>query len=121
MHGGLLLGFLFTASSDDFEESLQTVKFWSRQTAATVYIKIKDDDRVEGTEAFKIEILVPRDLYSRGVQFGNPAKAKVLIKDGMQAYKYYIYGVDLKICVSLLDDQMVATRPPVMNSPKYGN
>ena len=81
----------FTASSYDFEESIQTVRFWSRQSTATVYIKIKDDDRVERTEAFKIDILIPRDLYSRGVKFGNPAKAKVFIKDGMQAYKCQDY------------------------------
>ena len=109
---------LFTASSDDFEESLQTVKFWSRQTVATVYIKIKDDNRVEGTEAFKIEILIPRDLYSRGVQFGNPAKAKVLIKDGTQVS--HIHSSLNDLCVSLLDDKMIATRPPIVNSPKYG-
>ena len=79
----LLWAVLFTASSDDFEESIQTVRFWSRQSTATVYIKIKDDDRVESTEAFKIDILISRDLYSRGVKFGNPAKAKVFIKDGI--------------------------------------
>ena len=83
----LLWAVLFTASSDDFEESIQTVKFWYRQSSATVYIKIKDDNRVESTEAFKLDILISRDLYSRGVKFGNPAKAKVFIKDGMQVYE----------------------------------
>ena len=34
-----------------------------------------------------MELLISRDLYSRGVQFGKPAKAKVFIKDGTQVYK----------------------------------
>ena len=42
---------------------------------------------MEDTEAFQVELLIPRDLYSKGVQFGKPAKAKVFIKDGTQVYK----------------------------------
>ena len=75
--------FLFLASSHDFEESIQTVKFSSRQRTATVYVKIKDDNRVESTEAFQVEILISHDTYLRGIRFGNPAKAIVFIKDGM--------------------------------------
>jgi len=74
---------LFIASSYDFEESIQTVRFSSTQFTATVYIKIKDDNRVEGTEAFQVEILIPYNPYSQGVQHGYPSKAKVFIKDGM--------------------------------------
>ena len=33
-----------------------------------------------------MELLISRDLYSKGVQFGKPAKAKVFIKDGTQVY-----------------------------------
>ena len=73
--------FNFIASSNDFKESIQTVRFSSRQTTATVYIKISDDDRVESTEAFQVDILIPRNL---GVRFGNPSRAKVYIKDGMR-------------------------------------
>ena len=75
---------MVTASSYDFEESIQTVRFSSRQSTATIYIKIKDDYRVESTEAFQVEILISRDTYSRGVRLGNPTKAKVFIIDGMQ-------------------------------------
>jgi len=71
------------ASSHDFEESIQTVKFSSRQSTATCYIKIKDDDLVESTEAFQVEILIPRTLYSQRIKFGSPSKVKVFIKDGM--------------------------------------
>ena len=72
------------ASSDDFEQSLQTVMFSLRQTNKTVYIMINDDDRVENTEAFQVEILIPYSVYSLGVRFGSPSKVKVCIKDGMQ-------------------------------------
>jgi len=71
--------FLLLASSHDFEESIQTVKFSSRQSTATCYIKIKDDDLVESTEIFEVDILI----HSQGVRFGSPYKAKVYIKDGM--------------------------------------
>ena len=72
------------ASSDDFEQSLQTVTFSARQSTKTVYIKINDDNRVENTEAFQVEILLSYSEYSRGVRFGSPSKVKVYIKDGMQ-------------------------------------
>ena len=77
----------FLASSYDFEESIQTVSFSYKQSTATVYIKIKDDNRVESTEAFLVEILIP---HSRYVQYGNPSIAKIFIKDGMRTYKYII-------------------------------
>ena len=70
---------MVSASSHDFEESIQTVRFSSRQPTATVYIKIKDDNRVESTEAFQVEIF---NLYSQRVQLGYPSKAKVFIIDG---------------------------------------
>ena len=80
--------FHLIASSDDFEQSLQTVTFSPSQSTKTVYIKISDDDRVENTEAFQVEILIPYySLYSWGVRFGSPSKVKVYIKDGMQVYK----------------------------------
>ena len=43
---------------------------------------------MEGTEAFQVEILIPLYLYSQGVQFGNPSKSKVFIKDGMQLHTH---------------------------------
>ena len=79
-----LLCAFYIASSYDFEESIQTIRFSSSQSTATVYIKIKDDYRVESTEAFKVEILIPYYLYSC-VQYGSPSTAKIFIIDGMQA------------------------------------
>ena len=80
--------YLFLASSHDFEESIQTVYFSSRQSTATVYIKIKDDNIVESTEAFKLQILISHNMYLGGIGFGNPTKAKVFIKDGTYVTKH---------------------------------
>ena len=76
------------ATSDDFKESSQIVTFAPRETTKTVYIKIKDDNRVENTEAFVVEISIPTTLYSQGVRYGNPHRVKVYIKDGEQSYRY---------------------------------
>ena len=73
----------FTASYRDFEESLQTVRFSSKQSIATVYIKIHNDNIVETTEAFQVEIIVPYYVSLRGLRLGNPSKVNIFIKDGM--------------------------------------
>ena len=73
---------IIIATSYDFKESSQTVKFSPRDTTKTVYIQIKDDDRVENTEAFVVEILISSTSYSQGVRYGNPHRVKVYIKDG---------------------------------------
>ena len=72
----------FTASYSDFEGLSQTVKFSHNKSTATAYIKIKDDNIVEKTEVFQIEILIP-DSLGTYIQIGSPSKAKVYIKDGM--------------------------------------
>ena len=77
-----------TATSYDFEKSSQIVKFLPSETTKTVYIKIKDDDRVENTEAFLVEILISTTWYSEGVRYGDPHRVKVYIKDGEQSYRY---------------------------------
>ena len=77
--------FLLIASTYDFKESTQTVKFSPRETTKTVYIEIKDDDRVENTEAFIVEILISTTSYSQGVRYGNRRGVKVYIKDGKQS------------------------------------
>ena len=71
-----------TASYYDFEKSLQTVRFSSKQSTATAYIKIHNDNRVETTEAFQVEIIVPYYVYLRGLRLGNPSKVNIFIKDG---------------------------------------
>ena len=83
-----MLCIFLIATSYDFKESSQIVTFAPRETTKTVYIKIKDDDRVENTEAFVVEILISTTSRSRGVQYGNPHRVKVYIKDGEQSYRY---------------------------------
>ena len=75
----------FVATSYDFDESIQIVRFSPRQSIATVYIKIYNDNRVETTEAFQVDILLSKILYLRGFRLGSPSKAKVYIKDGTYA------------------------------------
>jgi len=55
---------------------------------------------VEDTEAFQVEILIPRDQYSQGVQLGNLAKAKILIKDGMQVHTHIPMKLYIIYCIS---------------------
>ena len=75
---------LFIATFYDFDKSIQIVRFSPRQSIATAYIKIQNDDKIETTEAFQVDILLPHILYLRGLYLGNPSKANVYIKDGMQ-------------------------------------
>ena len=74
--------FLVVASSSDFHEGTQVVSFSSRQTKATAYIRINDDNKVEYTEGFKVEILISQDVYISGVRFGKNSIATVYIKNG---------------------------------------
>ena len=78
----MLCVILLIASSYDFKESSQIVKFLPHETTKTVYIEIKDDDRVENTEAFIVEILISTTSHSHGVRYGNPHSVKVYIEDG---------------------------------------
>ena len=73
---------LVLASSLDFDEGIQVVSFSSRQTKAVAYIHIKNDDIVENTEKFKVEILIAQDEYNSGVRFGRQPTATVYIKNG---------------------------------------
>ena len=108
----------FTASYSDFEGLNQTVRFSSKQCNATVYINIKDDNIVESTEAFQVEILIPHSLHLRGIQFGNISKAKVYIKDGMETYKNFhlLYSY---IYIFHLDDKVIVTKSPPTTPRKF--
>ena len=104
----------YTASSYDFEASTQTVRFSSRQSIATAYIKIHNDNRVETTEAFQVDISLPYYHYLRRLRLGHPSKAKVFIKDGMQT------GIEILLAIKKdtnfiyhLDDRVIVTKPPV--------
>jgi len=70
------------ASSSDFDKGTQVVSFSSSQTKAIVYIHINNDDIVDNTEKFKVEILISQEAYKSGVKFGSKPVAIVWIKNG---------------------------------------
>ena len=93
------------------------MRFSSKQSTATVYIKIKDDKIVENTEAFQVAILIPHYLYLKVVRFGSHSKAKVYIKDGMKAYNiYFIVTYNYH-----LDDKVIVTKPQCKFSYIYAS
>ena len=49
----------------------------------TVRIKIRNDNWVEGTEAFGLQLIVPNHQKSKGLKLGNNSIATVFINDGM--------------------------------------
>jgi len=57
------------------------VLFSSRQTKAVVYIHINNDDIVENTEAFKVQILISPQEYNSGVRFGSQPWATIYIRN----------------------------------------
>ena len=80
---------LITASSSDFDEGTQVVSFSSRQTKAVVYIRIYDDDKVEGTEGFKVELLLPRTSRNSEVRSGRWSFATCYILSGERSDTFY--------------------------------
>ena len=105
----MLCVFLLIASSYDFKESSQIVKFSPRETTKTVYIEIKDDDTVENTEAFMVEISISTTSYSQGVRYGNPRIIKIYIEDGKRSWVLVCY---VATCIIILDDKVITTQPP---------
>ena len=93
---------LIIVTSFDFDESIQIVRFSPRQSFATAYIKIQNDDRVETIEAFQVDILLPYILYSQGFHLGNPSKANIYIKDGMQTCRSFMHYEETSYVVYLL-------------------
>ena len=50
--------------------------------ALILKVRIYDDRRVEGTEAFGVQLVIPDHHLRNGVKLGNPSLATVFIKDG---------------------------------------
>ena len=72
----------FVASSYDVWPGTYAVVFNPGVNSRTVRIKIKNDDRIEGTEAFGVQLIVPYHHKSKGLKLGNNSIATVFIKDG---------------------------------------
>ena len=64
------------------------MSFSSRQTKAVAYIRINDDDKVEHTEGFKVQILISRDAYYNGIRSGRQSTATIYIKNGEYSFMF---------------------------------
>ena len=71
------------ASSYDVGPGTYTVAFNPGVDSRTVRIKIRNDNLVEGTEAFGVQLIVPNHYKSKGLKLGNNSIATVFINDGM--------------------------------------
>ena len=73
----------FVASSYDVQPETYAIVFNHSVNSRTVRIKIRNDNLVEGTEAFGVQLIVPSHHKSKGLKLGNNSVATVFIKDGM--------------------------------------
>ena len=103
----------FVASIYDVWTGTGIVVFNPGVNSKTIRIKIRNDNLVEGTEAFGVQLSVPNHHKSKGLKLGNNSIATVFIKDGM----FYSYVAIHSLCINhfvctLTDDEAPATSPP---------
>ena len=103
----------FVASIYDVWTGTGVVVFNPGVNSKTIRIKIRNDNLVEGTEAFGVQLSVPNHHKSKGLKLGNISIATVFIKDGM----FYSYVAIHSLCINhfvctLTDDEAPATSPP---------
>ena len=60
--------------------------------ALILKVRIYDDRRVEGTEAFGVQLIIPDHHLQNGVKLGNPSLATVFIKDGTYVVAKCTFG-----------------------------
>ena len=72
----------FVASSYDVWPGTYAIVFNPGVSSRTVRIKIRNDNWVEGTEAFGVQLIVPNHHKSKGLKLGNNSIATVFINDG---------------------------------------
>ena len=88
----------FVASSYDVGPGTYAIVFNPGVNSRTVRIKIRNDNLVEETEAFGVQLIVPSYHKSKGLKLGNNSVATVFIKDGM----FYSYVAIRIVCVSTI-------------------
>ena len=86
----------FVASSYDVWTGTGVVDFNPGVNSKTIGIKIRNDNLVEGTEAFGVRLIVPYHHKSKGLKLGNISIATVFIKDGM----FYSYVAIYSLCIN---------------------
>ena len=70
------------ASSSDVRTEVTRLIFYTHEKVKTIKVRIFDDQLVEKTEAFGVQLIVPDHHKSKGLKLGNPSIATVCIKDG---------------------------------------
>ena len=71
------------ASRSDVWPGTYATTFNPGVDSKTVRIKIRNDNLVEGTEAFGLQLIVPNHQKSKGLKLGNNSITTVFINDGM--------------------------------------
>jgi len=74
--------FYIAANSKDFTVGNYGLYFPVNSNVATVKIPIKNDQIVEGTEAFEVDLYIANYYKGRNVDYGDPSVTKVIIDDG---------------------------------------
>ena len=79
------------ANSDDVKDGIYRIVFKPGVNSRTIKTGIiNDDDLVEETEAFGLQLIVPKHHKSNGLKLGNISAVTVFIKDGMFCKDTYI-------------------------------
>jgi len=83
-HGYCLCIFI-TASDSDVQTGKSFIKVFANK-AKEVYIKVQifDDNLVEGTEAFGVQLSI--NHFKKNLKLSHPSRATVFIKDGKVIY-----------------------------------
>ena len=72
------------ANSDDVKDGIYRIDFNPGVNSRTIRTGIINDDKlVEGTEAFGMQLIVPKHHKPNGLKLGKISVVTVFIKDGM--------------------------------------
>ena len=80
--------FIVVASSYDLSIGVKRLTFRPGVNTLILRVRIYDDKRVEGTEAFGVQLIVPDFHIKNGLKLGRPSLATVFIKDSMYRFLY---------------------------------
>ena len=72
-----------SASYTDFDSKTQYIEVQAQQSVVTTNISIYNDNYMEDTEAFHVELVVPPRSAYKGIQIGKQGIVTIYIKDGM--------------------------------------
>ena len=73
---------ILVASSSDFYNTTELVRFSPGHSSVKVPIFIRSDNIIECTEAFQVTLHIPDKCLSQGIQLGHPSTTTIFIKNG---------------------------------------